>query len=536
MLALERLDLLLLRAALLDAGPARAAWHELADGFDLDTLDHGRMRLLPLLHHNLLRLGVEDQRLARLRGVRHYHWARNQVRLRSLVPLLGALGAAGVGVLLLKGAALLAGTLPDFSLRPMDDVDLLVRPEQISTVLPILAARGYRPVNVHPWTIPAVLMQEAPGYPFANAAGDQIDLHWHALHLDQRPLADLEFWRAARPGRLFGAPVTLPAPADLLLHVCAHAGGWNVTHGLRWACDATVILRAAGPDFDWDRLLAQSREHRLEATILPHLATLRQHLDLAVPPAVLRSLRRRTTPLSRLHARLAQLAPMEQRPWQRRFLAIETFRRSRDHLMHRTWLRALPSYLRQVCPADSRAAWLPLLAFQTLGRPAWLRRRLPIDSRLRRPDAAKLPPLGSSLAADAPPALRAAFLEGWSYFEHRGRWTLGGEARLGWRLAGEASDTILTLDGWILRPRGGLAPRVEIWTAGRRLASFTAPPEGQRQDILQRVTIPAALLRGAPALVVTLVVRDPIVPMHRGLGSDLRPLGFFLRRAQATKA
>ena len=36
-----------------------------------------------------------------------------------------------------------------------------------------LAARGYHPVNVHPWTVRAVLMDEGPGYPFANAEGDQ---------------------------------------------------------------------------------------------------------------------------------------------------------------------------------------------------------------------------------------------------------------------------------------------------------------------------------------------------------------------------
>jgi hypothetical protein len=529
MQAFERLDLLLLRAALLEAEAARPAWAELAGQLDLDTLDHGRMRLLPLLHQNLLRLGIEDHRLGRLRGIRHFHWARNQVRLRRLAPLLRDLRAEGVEMLLLKGAALLAATLPDFSLRPMDDIDLLVRPRQVAAAMRSLAARGYHPVNVHPWTVGAVLMDEGPGYPFANADGDQIDLHWHAMHLDCRPQADAGFWAEARAAQLFGTAVRVPRPADLLLQICAHASGWNVTHGLRWAADAAVILRAAGPAFDWGRFEAQAREHRLEAALLPHLAALRQHLDLPIPQATLRRLRRRSGPVSRYLATLSDRATADRRPWQRRLLALDAFRRSRDHLMHRSLLRALPSWLRHRCPSRSRAAWLALLGFQALGRPSWLRARLPIDRRLRPLEVARLPPLGTPLSPASPPAARAAFLEGWSYFEYDGRWTQGPEARLAWRLPPTPGDATLRLRGWIIRPARGRAPRVELWCGGRPLATLTAPPQGERADFAATVTVPAEWLQGQPALVLTFVVRDPVTPLDGGLGGDIRPLGYFLQ-------
>ena len=529
MQAFERLDLLLLRAALLEAAAARPAWAELAGELDLDTLDHGRMRLLPLLHQNLLRLGIEDHRLARLRGIRHFHWARNQVRLRGLAPLLSDLQAAGVGVLLLKGAALLAATLPDFSLRPMDDIDLLVRPDQVSAAMRCLAARGYHPVNVHPWTVRAVLMDEGPGYPFANAEGDQIDLHWHAMHLDCRPQADAAFWDEARAAQLFGTAVRVPRPADLLLQICAHAAGWNPTHGLRWAADAAVILRAAGPAFDWGRFERQAREHRLEAALLPHLTALRQHLDLPIPAPMMRQLARRSGPAARYLATLSDRATADRRRWQRQLLALDAFRRSRDHLMHRSLLRALPSWLRHRTPASGRGAWLALLAFQALGRPAWLRARLPVDRRLRPFDAGRLPALGTPLTPQSPPAARAAFLEGWSYFEFDGRWTQGPEARLAWRLPPAPGEVTLRLRGWIIRPARGPAPRVELWCGGTRLTTMTAPPKGQRPDFETTVAIPARRLQGQTALVLTFVVHDPVTPLDGGLSGDIRPLGYCLQ-------
>src|SRR5262249_48603567 len=160
----------------------------------------------------------------------------NQTRLRELVPLVKEMQATGVEVLLLKGAALLAGLLPDFSLRPMDDVDLLVRRAQLGMALPLMIRHGYRPAAGAP--LATVTQFDGPGSPFVNNRGDEVALHWHALHADLRPEADAGFWQGARLGSLFGTAILVPHPADLLLQVCAHASGWSITHGLRWAADA----------------------------------------------------------------------------------------------------------------------------------------------------------------------------------------------------------------------------------------------------------------------------------------------------------
>ncbi len=51
---------LLLRAALLDGDSARESWKEWRSAIDIDLIDLGSQRLLPLLYRNLNRLEIED--------------------------------------------------------------------------------------------------------------------------------------------------------------------------------------------------------------------------------------------------------------------------------------------------------------------------------------------------------------------------------------------------------------------------------------------------------------------------------------------
>jgi len=57
--------------------------------------------------------------------------ARNTVLLQELERILAAFEKAGIAVIVLKGAALAQTVYEDIGLRPMSDIDLLVRPEDV---------------------------------------------------------------------------------------------------------------------------------------------------------------------------------------------------------------------------------------------------------------------------------------------------------------------------------------------------------------------------------------------------------------------
>ena len=74
--------------------------------------------------------------------------AAKSLRLyRQLTEVLGVLGGAGIDVIVLKGAYLAQAIYKDLALRPMADVDLLVRKADLERTEAILAAMGYVPFH-----------------------------------------------------------------------------------------------------------------------------------------------------------------------------------------------------------------------------------------------------------------------------------------------------------------------------------------------------------------------------------------------------
>src|SRR5712691_11019679 len=117
---------LLLRAALLPDERARAAWEALGPGFDPDRLDSDSKGLLGLLFRNLRKLGVEDPRLGRFKGIYRLTWFKNQLLFHAADGLLAALERADIPTILLKGAALVTTAYRDVGLRAMADFDILI--------------------------------------------------------------------------------------------------------------------------------------------------------------------------------------------------------------------------------------------------------------------------------------------------------------------------------------------------------------------------------------------------------------------------
>ncbi len=283
---------LLLRAALLEGPPGVAAWREWRPRVDLDALDEGSGRLLPLVARNLSVLGVEDPILPRLRGVRRRVWTRNTERLIETATLLRMLEEAGVPTLVLKGAALATLYYPDRGLRPMMDTDVLVPTDRARSVMALLAGKGWTPEGWIPEARrPELTIGVHHAHEFRHPSGQRVDLHWHVLWESGGRDADADFWAASVPLELRGASTRTLCPTDQLLHACVHGAHGGGTPSLRWVADAHMILRYPGAGIDWDRLVDQTRRRGLVLPMRVTLALLVEILDAPVPPSVVTTLR-----------------------------------------------------------------------------------------------------------------------------------------------------------------------------------------------------------------------------------------------------
>ena len=281
---------LLLEAALARDASAGEAWRAWRRGKDPreHRWDAGSYRLLPAVYKNLSAHGLDDPFMGELRNVYQQSWFRNQALLGKLARVIDLLGAAGHETIVLKGAALvLRHHLGEVGVRPMEDVDVLVRTERADDAWRLMVERGWRPAG---------LVASYPSHARVLIDDDGIacDLHRHVLRESGGPARDRVYWAGARPLSCLGRKTLALNPTDHLTHVCTHGARWNyATASLRWIVDALTILREDGAAIDWARLIEHARRDRPVAFALGFtLPYLRGEFGAGVPDEVIDGLAR----------------------------------------------------------------------------------------------------------------------------------------------------------------------------------------------------------------------------------------------------
>jgi Uncharacterised nucleotidyltransferase len=242
----------LLGAALLADEAARSAWRRVEPKLDIDRAPGHVIRILPLLGSNLRAVDVETPIAPRLRGMYRKTWMYNNVLLARTADIVRELDEAEVPSMVLKGCAIALGYYGDLGLRPMGDIDLMVKPSDIGAAVERLTSDGWTDYTER--KPGGTVFRHTHAYSLWKGGDVGCDLHWmigeHMLlgpGEDPTPL----FWPAARRLEVAGVSMLALSPTDQLLHVILHGAQPHNASRLQWIADATMILRSA--EVDWDR-------------------------------------------------------------------------------------------------------------------------------------------------------------------------------------------------------------------------------------------------------------------------------------------
>jgi hypothetical protein len=230
---------------------------------------------------------------------------RNTRLASELATILSSLAVEDISALPFKGVALAQTVYGDLAHRPVGDLDILVRPRDMTRVCALLVERGYRDTAGPALRTPvqhAMYRRYQCEYQFVHDAnGFVVEPHWalvqqvHAIDLDYEG----QFARAQRT-TLAGSPVLVHSPEDLLLVLCVH-GAKHEWERLGWIRDVAMLLeRGADLGLDLDAALALARQqycarmlfvgvelaHRLLNAPLPESLQRASRRDAAVSPLV----------------------------------------------------------------------------------------------------------------------------------------------------------------------------------------------------------------------------------------------------------
>jgi len=273
---------LLLKACLLEDEKAFAAWENWYSTADTDHLDQGSFRLIPLLYKRLRKMGVRKKIMNLFAGIYRMTWYKNRTLLYSATRLIKILDDCGIASLLLKGGAHSMLYYNDFGVRPMWDIDIMVKTDQVIEADEVIEEAGWystdRSIHHH------IPYHHASSY--RNSEGMELDLHWHLLHECCDREADADFWAQAKPAELHGASFYVLNATDQLFHVCIHGAVWSAVPTFRWVPDAMAIINHDEFAVSWHRLIEQARKRHLLLRLREALAYLKDNFEANIPDAV----------------------------------------------------------------------------------------------------------------------------------------------------------------------------------------------------------------------------------------------------------
>ena len=224
--------------------------------------------------------------------------ARNLFLAAAQRQVLDALSAAGVPAMLLKGAALVETVYDDPALREMLDLDILVPPDRMDAANAAVEALDYTPLAADEG-MDASRRSMTPHHDPALIAAEQVlavELHRHiAIAGESSGFGIDDVWQRARRSAI--GTHLLPAPEDLLMHVCLHftrnrlGGSYrrrNTGGALAQICDIARIIDREG--VDWAALATAARRYHIDAAVFLGLFAARE-LGVPVPGPALADLR-----------------------------------------------------------------------------------------------------------------------------------------------------------------------------------------------------------------------------------------------------
>jgi hypothetical protein len=214
----------------------------------------------------------------------------------KLKEILWGLRSKQIPAIVMKGAALGELLYESAGLRPMLDVDLMIRNEDLDAATKVLVELGYSCDESY---------QEAGWYkshhhhlaPFVSSDRSVVvELHYElASPQANLAIATDALWQRARPFQIASDAAMILAPEDLLLGICAHVAiSKRFVKSLRDLAEIAAVIERYCGEIQWEDVVGNAIAWRAARCAYYGLWAARLLTGAEVPPEVLDQLKSET--------------------------------------------------------------------------------------------------------------------------------------------------------------------------------------------------------------------------------------------------
>ncbi len=237
--------------------------------------------------------------LKKLKKVYYLNATKNSLIYEELGKMLKIFSNVGLQVIVLKGAVLAEKIYGNLALRPMTDVDLLVKKEDLFCLNEQMKILGYRPSDISVEDIDfSSGYLTTLDYRSLSPNSPSFHVHWHFVnstipnesYIKNIKIEDI--WRDAEKTKIADVETLVMAPHHLLIHLSEHA--LRVTHSLSklsFFCDIDEAVNFCQERLDWERLIKESLKFNLNRMVYLSLYFTAKFLETKIPENVLSKLK-----------------------------------------------------------------------------------------------------------------------------------------------------------------------------------------------------------------------------------------------------
>lgn len=255
---------------------------------DLDweyILDRAKKDMVsPIIYCNLKKIGRDGYHIPynifeKFERDYYMNAARNILIYKEMERILQALQREEIKVIVFKGAALGEEVYNNIALRPMTDIDFLIKKDDLEMIDEKLSESGYY-LAYHSQT-GGERHYAKPGSGFMN-----LDIHWNTWQYKANGA-----WENAREIKIGEAAALTLAPEDLLISLASHSAVHHGKAGGIWLVDIAMVINHYKDEFNWRKFIDKVKNYGVEIPLYYTLYYAKRRLGGEIPLAVLKGLK-----------------------------------------------------------------------------------------------------------------------------------------------------------------------------------------------------------------------------------------------------
>ncbi len=235
----------------------------------------------------------------KLKKVYYLNATQNSLIYEELGKVLKIFSNAGLQMIVLKGAVLAEKIYGNLALRPMMDVDLLAKKEDLFCLDEQMKILGYKPTDISVNDIDfSSGYLTTLDYRSLSPNSPSFHVHWHFVNStipNESYIKNIkidDIWRDAEKTKITDMETMVMAPHHLLIHLSEHS--LRVTHSLSklsFFCDIDEAVNFYQGRLDWERLIRESLKFNLNRMVYMCLYFTGKFLETKIPENVLSKLK-----------------------------------------------------------------------------------------------------------------------------------------------------------------------------------------------------------------------------------------------------